>query len=120
MKRIVLAFIFLIVGFTGGYAFSERSRSMEDRHHLESSMHFHSESSVAFALMNIRDAQNRNDRDIIRRNCAIAKVSVGLVDPTFYEDPEKQKEISNLASRAKGVISALESSGMCLGSRQEG
>jgi hypothetical protein len=120
MRYIVVALLSLVVGFFTGYAFSERSAFDRYREWRDSDAYFRTESTVAFALMNIRSAERGDNQDVVRKNCFIAKTSVDLIDPNFYEDPGKQKEVAALVSRAKNVISSLESSGKCFGPWREG
>jgi hypothetical protein len=120
MKRIALAIVLLIAGFVAGYAYSDRDAFTDYQDERELTTRANAEMSVRLALINIKYAQAGKTRDVLRTNCFIARSSVPLVEPGFFRDPEKQKEVATLVGRAREVIAALESSGMCLGPRREG
>ena len=120
MKHIALALILSIAGFAAGYAYSDRTAFTDYQDERELTTIASAEMSVRLALINIQHAQAGKVQDVLRTNCFVARSSLPLVHPGFFDDPEKQKEVANLVGRTKEVIATLESSGMCLGPRREG
>jgi hypothetical protein len=120
MRHIALALVFSVACFAAGYAYSNRTAFSEYQDERELTIRSNAEMSVRLALINIKYAQAGKNQDVLRTNCFIARSSVPLVEPSFFNDPKKQKEVANLVGSAREVIATLESSGMCLGPRREG
>ena len=93
---------------------------MDYQEERELSIRANAEMSVRFALMNIKYAQEGKSQDALRTNCFVARSYIDLVEPNFFDNPEKQKDVAGLVGRARDIVSTLESSGMCLGTRRTG
>lgn len=125
MKNLILTFTCALAGFGGGslaslYVSDKLTSGIEQELFAHQTMRYNAEANASFALTDIRLAQAGDMAGIIRTNCQIARISVRLVEPNIYNNPEKRKDTAALVNRAHGTIATLEASGQCSRSNDEG
>ena len=118
MKNVVIASAFALAGFAGGtiaslYVSNRLTAGIEQETFVHRMLRFNAEAQVAFAQMNIRNAEKGDTDRIIRTNCQIARSAVPLIEPRIYDNSKKRAEVEAAVSRATDTILALEASGKC-------